>query len=317
MHQLRHQGARGQGLADGLGWFSIGLGVAELMAPDQVARVIGVPATERSTSVLRAMGMREIGAGVAILAASNKAPGLWARVAGDALDLGLLTAGLRDAAADGRRGAIATAGVAGVTLVDLMCARRASDARWGPAEDARAHHRRHVHVSAVTTIKRPVDDVYDFWRDFENFPRFMRHLESVRVLDGRRSHWRAKAPAGMTVEWEAEIVGERDNESISWRSLPGAGVQNRGAVRFRPAPGGRGTEVRVDLEYVPPGGSVGRAVAMLFGEEPQQQVRDDLRRVKQILEAGEVPTSERPDPSRSAPPSRRRAGSRFSEGVRS
>ena len=315
MHQQRHDRAPGAGLANGLGWFSIGVGLAELMAPDRVARIIGVPATGRSVAVLRAMGLREIGAGVAILSSANKAPGLWARIVGDALDLGLFGAGLRHEAADGRRRAMATAGLAAVTVVDVLSARRASEARRRYVAAGRSR-RRHVHASAVATIKRPVADVYDFWRNFENFPRFMRHLASVRVIDDRRSRWRAKAPAGLTVEWDAEILGERENESISWRSLPGADVQNRGAVRFRPAPASRGTEVRVDLEYVPPGGSLGRAIALLFGEEPGQQVRDDLRRVKQLLETGEIPTSDRPDPSSW---NRRRStrGTRAFEGVRS
>jgi uncharacterized membrane protein len=310
MHQQWHDRPRRQGLADGLGWLSIGLGLAELMAPDRVARAIGVPATERSIAVLRTMGVREIGAGLAILGTTDKAPALWARVAGDALDIGLLGAGLTDPAADGRRGAMATAGLAGVTMVDVVAARRAGSRQYGDTAE-RGRQRRRVHVSAVTTIKRPVADVYDFWRNFENFPRFMRHLESVQRLDSARSRWRAKAPAGMTVEWVAEILGERENESISWRSLPRADVQNRGAVRFRRAPGARGTEVRVDLEYVPPGGSLGRAIAKIFGEEPRQQIRDDLRRLKQLLESGEVPTSAAPTSSRSA------SDRFFSPGVRS
>jgi uncharacterized membrane protein len=309
MHQQWQDRPGRQGLADGLGWLSIGLGLAELMAPDRVARAIGVPPTERSIALLRTMGVREIGAGLAILGTADKAPALWARVAGDALDIGLLGAGLTDPAADGRRGALATAGLAGVTMVDVVAARRASG-QYGNAAD-RGRQRRLVHVSAVTTIRRPVADVYDFWRNFENFPRFMRHLESVQMLDGGRSRWRAKAPAGMTVEWAAEIVGERENESISWRSLPRADVQNRGAVRFRRAPGARGTEVRVDLEYVPPGGSLGRAIAKLFGEEPRQQIRDDLRRLKQLLETGEVPTAAAPTSSRPA------SDRSFSSGVRS
>jgi uncharacterized membrane protein len=132
------------------------------------------------------------------------------------------------------------------------------------------------------------EQVYEFWRDFRNLPRFMEHLESVELLEGRRSRWRAKAPVGSNVEWEAEIVEDRPNEMISWRSLPGSEVDNTGSVRFLPAPGGRGTEIRVALEYDPPGGRLGAKVAKLFGEAPEQQVASDLRRLKQVLETGEV-----------------------------
>jgi uncharacterized membrane protein len=144
----------------------------------------------------------------------------------------------------------------------------------------------------VVTINRPLPEVYAFWRQLENFPRFMAHVERVEVLDAVRSRWQATAPAGMTVEWEAEILSERENESISWRSIAGSGIQNRGTVTFEPAPAGRGTEVRVELEYVPPAGAVGRIIARIFGEEPGQQVREDLRRFKQLLETGEIPISE-------------------------
>ena len=289
---MAHHGSSDRGsesLALGLGWFSIGIGIAEILAPDQLARLIGVPHTERTVKVFRVMGLREIAAGAAVLAASNRAPGMWARVAGDAVDLGLLVAGMSASAGDPRRGAMATAAVSGVAVADLMVARRLGGRRRRrPGARSRTGH---VHVAAVTSIRRPVADVYDFWRNFENFPRFMQHLESVQVLDAERSRWRAAAPAGLRVEWDAEILGERPNESISWRSLPGADVSHRGAVRFVPAPAGRGTEVRVELEYVPPGGAAGRAIARLFGEAPEQQIRDDLRRLKQLLETGEIPVS--------------------------
>jgi uncharacterized membrane protein len=119
----------------------------------------------------------------------------------------------------------------------------------------------------------------------------MDHLESVRILDGKRSHWVAKAPLGTSVEWDAEIINEEANELIGWRSLEGADVPNAGSVRFRPAPGGRGTEVRVNLEYNPPTGKLGAAFAKLLGEEPERQVEEDLRRFKQWMEAGEIPTT--------------------------
>lgn len=145
-----------------------------------------------------------------------------------------------------------------------------------------------IKVEKSVTIDRPAHELYAFWRDFENLPRFMDHLESVTVIDPRRSHWIAKAPAGQRVEWDAEIHNEIPDELIAWRSLPGSEIANAGSVHFTPI-ADDSTEVRVVLSYEPPAGRVGDAVARLFGEAPSQQVQDDLRRFKQVLEAGEVP----------------------------
>lgn len=147
-------------------------------------------------------------------------------------------------------------------------------------------------VKKAITVNEPPETLYQFWHDFANLPRFMEHLDSVRVTGEGRSHWTAKAPAGATVAWDAEIVEDRPNELIAWRSLDGAAVDNAGAVRFAPAPGGRGTEVRVEFQYDPPAGALGATVAKLFGEEPGQQVADDLRHFKQVLETGEVTRSD-------------------------
>ena len=149
-----------------------------------------------------------------------------------------------------------------------------------------------LRVDETVTVNRGIEDVYKFWRNFENLPKFMRHLESVTVLDDRRSRWEAKAPGGRTVQWEAEIINEVDNRLIGWRSLEGAQVQNAGSVQFHPAPGGRGTVVRVELQYNPPAGIVGAMFAKMLGEEPSQQIREDLHRFKQVMEAGEVATTE-------------------------
>jgi uncharacterized membrane protein len=148
-----------------------------------------------------------------------------------------------------------------------------------------------IHLDAATTINCTPEEAYQFWRDFENLPTFMAHLESVRVLGPQSSRWTAKAPA-RTVSWDAELTGDKPSELIGWRSRPGASVPNAGSVRFRPAPGGRGTEVRVELAYKPPAGKLGAAFARLLGENPDQQVRDDLRRFKQVMETGEIVRSE-------------------------
>lgn len=161
-----------------------------------------------------------------------------------------------------------------------------------------AHHgagvagNRGIKVEKSVLVNKAPEELYRFWHNFENLPRFMNHLESVQVRDDRRSHWVAKAPLGTTVEWDAEIINEKENELIAWRSLEGADVSNAGSVRFQPARGGRGTEVKVSLEYDPPAGVLGAAVAKLFGEEPNQQVEEDLRRFKQLMETGVIPTTE-------------------------
>ena len=151
-----------------------------------------------------------------------------------------------------------------------------------------------VKVEESVTINRPVLEVYRFWRNFENLPRFMDHLESVTVIDDARSHWVAKGPAGTKVEWDAIIHNEIDDELIAWRSLPGAEVSNAGSVHFTPTPDGTGTDVRVVLSYEPPAGMVGVAVAKLLGEEPSKQVADDLRRFKQVMDSGDVMAGARP-----------------------
>ena len=139
------------------------------------------------------------------------------------------------------------------------------------------------------TINRLPEQVFAFWRQLEIWPRFMHHLVSVQVLDDKHSHWVAKAPAGRRVSWDAEIVEERPNQLLAWRSSQGADVPNTGAVQFRPAPIGRGTEVTVRLEYSPPAGILGQTVARLFGKEPGRQLDEDLRRFKSVMETGEVP----------------------------
>jgi len=145
-------------------------------------------------------------------------------------------------------------------------------------------------VDHAVTVLKPAAEVYRFWRDFENLPRFMTHLIDVDTTTDGRSHWIARGPFGLQMEWNAEIVTDRPNEVISWRSLDGSDVDTAGAVPFKEVPFGRGTEVRVELKYDPPAGKLGTALAKLVGKSPEQQIRADMRRFKQILEAGEIPS---------------------------
>ncbi|HEX5809077.1 MAG TPA: SRPBCC family protein, partial [Anaerolineales bacterium] len=149
-------------------------------------------------------------------------------------------------------------------------------------------------VERAVTVNRPRADLYQMWRDFENLPRFMQHLESVRVedRDSGRSHWVAKGPLGKNIEWDAEVIEERENELLVWKSLPGSLVESMGRVEFVDAPGGRGTVVHVSMRYNPPAGSLGAAFAKLFGQEPGTQIKEDLRHFKQIMETGEISTVE-------------------------
>lgn len=147
----------------------------------------------------------------------------------------------------------------------------------------------HRRVQKTLTIRRPPGELYDFWHHFDRLPRFMEHVKDVEVVDERRSHWVVQAPAGRTVEWDAEVVEDVPNERIAWRSVGNADVANEGEVRFRPAPADRGTEVSVTLVYDPPGGAAGAAMAKLLGEEPTTQLDEDLYRFKQLMETGRIP----------------------------
>jgi uncharacterized membrane protein len=275
-------------IATGLGWFSIGLGVAELVAPDSVARLIGVKPTSSSRTLLRAFGARELAAGIGILSNDRPTGWVWSRVAGDVMDLSMLGTAMSRDDTDRSRLNAATAAVIGVTALDIVTGNTLSS-QQSTRSGGRASG---IHVRRSITVGRPRDEVYSFWHDFQNLPRFMKHLESVTVTGNGRSHWKAKAPAGSTVEWDAEITADQPNELIAWHSLGKSDVSNSGMVRFTEAPGGRGTEVHVDLRYDPPGGALGALFAKMFGEEPGGQIADDLRRFKQVMEIGEVTLSD-------------------------
>jgi uncharacterized membrane protein len=265
-------------LAKGLGWFSVGLGLAELLAPRAIANISGV--SNKHTGLIRLYGLRELASGIAIFSQKKPTEAVWSRVAGDAIDL--ISLGVACTAPEAKRGRItfATANVAAVTALDVICAMQLSNGNQG------------IQASASCVVNRPLEEVYNFWRDLQNLPRFMRHLESVVDIGEGRSRWKVKGPAGMDVEWEAIIVADVPGEVITWRSLENSDVDNAGSVRFEQAAGGRGTIVKVNFQYQPIAGVLGATVARLFGEEPNQQLDDDLRRFKQVLEVGEVVVSD-------------------------
>jgi uncharacterized membrane protein len=164
---------------------------------------------------------------------------------------------------------------------------------------------RGIHVEEAVAINRPVSELYRFWRNFENLPTFMEHLESVSMRDEGISHWVAKGPAGINVEWDARIINEVEDKVIGWQSLEGSMVSTAGSVNFDED--SRGTRVTVHLQYNPPGGKLGAAVARIFGEELNQTIREDLRRFKQLLEAGEIPTTQGQPSGRAARKTRKKA----------
>ncbi|HLK48993.1 MAG TPA: SRPBCC family protein [Bryobacteraceae bacterium] len=264
-------------LATALGWFSIGLGMTEIVAPRTLAKVIGIPERPLLT---RLMGLREVAAGVGILKRPRQAGWLWARVGGDILDLAALGAATGSRRSKSERVAAAAAAVAGVTAIDVLCARQLSTGG------------RPVSLGATVAINRPVEECYRFWHDIENLPRFLTHLKSVRIAGERQSHWIARAPGGRTFSWSAEVTDDAPNQRIAWRSLEGADIPNSGWVEFEPIRRGKGTIVRVSMRYEPPLRAGGPLLTAVLGPDPGMQVRKDLLRLKQLLETGEIATTE-------------------------
>jgi uncharacterized membrane protein len=200
------------------------------------------------------------------------------------LDIATLAGAMNRPEADKAKITRAIAMVLGVTVLDVVAAQRLS-AKEAPEGDVEHDG---IPVIRTITINKSPDEVYGFWRNFENLPTFMHHLQAVHCYGDHASHWVATAPAGRTVEWDAEITDDIPGSLIAWRSLEGSDVDNSGCVRFERATGGRGTVVSVELRYQPPAGRLGAAVAKMFGEDPGQQIAHDLRALKQILEVGEI-----------------------------
>lgn len=257
-----------------VGLFSLGLGLAEVLAPRAVGRAVGVG---DHPEIIRMLGVRGIVTGLGML--SQRAPGnwAWARFAGDAVDLALLGAAASAPAANPRRIAAATAGVLGVAALDAYVGQRLTSAH--AAEGPR------IGVIHTANIDSTPGEVYRFWRHLENLPRFLSHLESVSNVSDRVSHWVASTPAGPGVEWDAEIVEDRPGRRIGWRTLPGSQVTHEGMVSFESAIGGRSTVLRIEMLYLPPAGKVGTRIARSFGADPVVQIADDLRRLERLLKS--------------------------------
>jgi uncharacterized membrane protein len=270
-----------------LGWGSLGLGVPQTTAPGRFLESIGIKDDAESRTWTLLVGLREFAHAAGILALDRPRPvrALWSRVAGDAMDAALLAGAWRSKRESTPRLAVATAAVLGIGIADVVASIRFTRHPEVKMKEPE------VPVKAAITIRASRQQVYSYWRDFENFPSFMAHVEWVETGEGGRSHWIAKAPIGK-VEWDAEIVQDRPGELIAWRAVEGSDVHHSGTVGFVDAPGGRGTEIHVNMDVKAPAGRAGLAVAKLLGEEPTVQVKDDLRRFKQIMETGEIVRSE-------------------------
>ncbi|MBV8761942.1 MAG: SRPBCC family protein [Deltaproteobacteria bacterium] len=253
---------RAQRLAKGLGVFSLGLGLAEVAAPRALARLIGVDQSAATPWILRALGAREIGHGLGIFARPKS---VWTRLIGDAIDVAYVAWAFRD----GKRSRLwpTMGALAAVGALDVLATLAAKRSEFSKP------------VTSSMTINRSPEECYARWRNFSQLPQFMRYLESVTELDERRSHWVAKSPIGV-LEWDAEITAELPGRSIAWQSVS-PHMPLRGRVTFEAAPGGRGTEICVEMQTAP--------FAKLF---TRAEVNGDLRRFKQVLETGEVVVSD-------------------------
>lgn len=271
--------AAGNGPARFLGWFSIGLGVAEVVFPRNLARVIGTPQKPMTT---RLMGLREIGVGIGILASTRPAGWLKARVAGDMLDLALLKSAFWSRKSNRARLSGTTIAVTAITAADIMYARMYDSAP--PASNR-------IRIEASMAVNRSPDNCYQFWRKLENIPRFMEYLDAVQITGEKTSRWKLKPTASKLLEWDAEITRDDPGELIEWRSLPGGDIENFGTVRFEPRLSGSGTNIRLSMEYAPPGVAARALPDHIMKMISEHDLREDLRRFKSVIESGETPTT--------------------------
>ena len=255
---------RGDPMAKGLGVFSVGLGLAELAAPRAIQRLIGIDACGRNDVIVRALGAREVAHGVGIFARPRS---VWTRLIGDVIDVAFVGIALADDDNDRTRLIPALGALLGVGALDALASWRAVRGKLGAP------------IVAAMTINKSPNEVYEYWRDFERLPEFMRYLDSVTVLDERRSRWTAKSPVGH-VAWDAEITEDVPGRTIAWRSTSKK-MPMRGRITFNQAPQGRGTEVIVEMQVAP--------FARLF---TRPELIGDLRRFKQVIEVGEIVVSD-------------------------
>jgi uncharacterized membrane protein len=270
--------------ARSLGYLSLALGAGALFMPDRLARLSGL---EQHRGLLPLVGLRELASGVGLLTQNNPTPWLWSRVVGDGMDLAVLASSALNPRNPRRMSAaVATGVVAIISAIDARESLRSTNGVHSTISSAP-----NAFVSASVIVGKSAQECYSFWRDPTNLVKFSPMLESVSALDERTSHWVARGPAGTKVEWDSRLTTDVPAERIAWRSVDGGGLYHAGVVRFEKAHGGRGTVVRVTMHFRVVGGRAGLALAKVLGTDPRTEVREDLRRFKQLLEAGEIPTT--------------------------
>jgi uncharacterized membrane protein len=273
-------------IAQALGWFSIGLGVAELIAPRKMAKATGL---NNRSGLMPLLGVREITSGIGILASEKRSPWLWSRVVGDVMDLALVGSGCISNPRNRTRLAVTGAIVAGATAIDYLASQKLTADEKHPQRNG--EHSKNQNLFRTIIINKSAKALHQAWRSCEMFPSIIPGLKSVTSTGATTQHWVASGPGGVDIEWDAEIVEDRPGDCISWRSLPGATVPNSGTIRFEELPNDRGTVVRLKMDYDPPGGGLGAKLAKLFGKAPEQQASEFLRKFKQLVETGEIATT--------------------------
>jgi uncharacterized membrane protein len=274
-----------------IGWFSIGLGAVQVLTPRIFLRLFGIKARNTNVLLTRVVGLREISSGIGIFAEPRPITWIQARIVGDAMDIMLLgRAFTSKQITNPISSGAALLSVLAITVVDLATNQLISNK---PSQiTTNVMQGSVMRVRKSVTVNRPIADVYAFWRNFENLPQFMRHIQSISVLENGRSHWVAQNSGESALEWEAVLVGDTPDEQITWQAVEDGDMHTDGSVQFRPAPGDRGTEVLVDIKYHPPVGKLGAGFIRLFGTHPEQLLYDELRMFKQIMETGEVVRSD-------------------------
>jgi uncharacterized membrane protein len=271
---------RTRGLAKALGWFSVGLGMTQLLAPRALGRAIGVG---EHPVLFPLLGLRELGSGVAILQGSQTKLALQARVLGDVMDLALLGGALASPRSHAGRVAAATSAVLGVTALDVLCAIQLARRTGSSAQEPGAGTER-VRVTKSIEVGRSARELYSVLRKLENLPRLLGHVESVREIGPTRSQWIARGPVGERFEWTAETTTEVEGELLAWQSLPGGDLISQGFIDIKPLANDCSMLV-VHLEYAPAHESGDRSPAALFAPTPDHALEADLRSWKRQVEA--------------------------------
>jgi uncharacterized membrane protein len=275
-------------LSRALGWVSLGLGAAQLAAPQRLADLAGVAGDDRTRTIVRLLGLREIATGAGLIAGSHPAPWMWGRVGGDAIDLALLASAADDRGTNRKRLAGAAAITAGIATVDAICSAWLTTApATYPSRQAEP-----ARVATAITVRAPASRVYEALANAQNLPRFVKSFASIDVRTPRLIRWTATLPGGFSLEWEIEMTEEEPGERLAWQTREGSTFPAAGQITVRPAPADQGTEIRFTAALDPPGGELGTKIGDLFSGAIGTKIHNDLRRFKQLVELGEIVQSD-------------------------